>query len=237
MIRILISLAMSIVATIAHAQTWTQLQWGVNKSSGYPYSICMNISGSWSCIGSVNSGGVFSASPSSMPAFTGGDVTSSAGSVILNAKPGGKSLAFTGTASQWPWQLNADGTWTLKQPTFSDLAAGQVSIETAFSGQNFFAPAGQTSTSNWLKTAMYGTDNTAVVALSRSGGGIAITGAARTSDASSAAVSTIGLAGFAQLESVTYPVLPGWGSYAQCVQYNGTTGFCHGSEINFANVS
>ena len=171
MIRILISLALSIVATIAHAQTWTQLQWGVNKSSGYPYSICMNISGSWSCIGSVNSGGVFSANVSSMPAFTGGDctstagsvalsctktggvsfgyfatgtdasnltgtvaaarmpaftggdVTSSAGSVILNAKPGGKSLAFTGVASQWPWQLNVDGTWTLKQPALSDMAA------------------------------------------------------------------------------------------------------------------
>ena len=86
MIRILISLALSIVATIAHAQTWTQLQWGVNKSSGYPYSICMNISGSWSCIGSVNSGGVFSANVSSMPAFTGGDCTTTAGSVAIDCK-------------------------------------------------------------------------------------------------------------------------------------------------------
>lgn len=33
MIQILISLALSIVATIAHAQTWTQLQWGVNGSA------------------------------------------------------------------------------------------------------------------------------------------------------------------------------------------------------------
>lgn len=28
---------------------------------------------------------------------------------------------FTGVASQWPWQLNADGTWTLKQPASSDI--------------------------------------------------------------------------------------------------------------------
>lgn len=29
---------------------------------------------------------------------------------------------FTGIASQWPWQLNTDGTWTLRQPAFSDLS-------------------------------------------------------------------------------------------------------------------
>jgi len=29
---------------------------------------------------------------------------------------------FTGVVSQWPWQLNADGTWTLRQPSFADLA-------------------------------------------------------------------------------------------------------------------
>lgn len=28
---------------------------------------------------------------------------------------------FTGVASQWPWQLNADGTWTLKQPDATDV--------------------------------------------------------------------------------------------------------------------
>lgn len=29
---------------------------------------------------------------------------------------------FTGVASQWPWQLNTDGTWTVKQPQYNDLA-------------------------------------------------------------------------------------------------------------------
>ena len=40
---------------------------------------------------------------------------------------------FTGVTSQWPWQLNADGTWTLKQPTAADItynngAAGAATI-------------------------------------------------------------------------------------------------------------
>lgn len=32
---------------------------------------------------------------------------------------------FTGTASQWPWQLNADGTWTFKRPDASDVTFTQ----------------------------------------------------------------------------------------------------------------
>jgi len=32
---------------------------------------------------------------------------------------------FTGVASQWPWQLNTDGTWTLKQPDASDVTFAQ----------------------------------------------------------------------------------------------------------------
>lgn len=40
---------------------------------------------------------------------------------------------FTGTASQWPWQLNADGTWTLQQPSFSDLANGMVTTAPSIS--------------------------------------------------------------------------------------------------------
>jgi len=35
---------------------------------------------------------------------------------------------FTGVASQWPWQLNTDGTWTLKQPSFGDMSAGLSTI-------------------------------------------------------------------------------------------------------------
>lgn len=30
---------------------------------------------------------------------------------------------FTGVTSQWPWQLNTDGTWSLLQPKLSDLGA------------------------------------------------------------------------------------------------------------------
>lgn len=32
---------------------------------------------------------------------------------------------FAGVTSQWPWQLNADGTWTLKQPDASDVTFTQ----------------------------------------------------------------------------------------------------------------
>ena len=148
MIRILISLAMSIVAMIAHAQTWTQLQWGVNKSSGYPYSICMNISGSWSCIGSVNSGGVFSANASSMPAFTGGDCTSTTGSVALNCtKTGGVSFGYfaTGTdASNLTGLINP-----LRMVTFLAAANTWTNIQTTDMGTSS-VPA------SWLKTSLAG---------------------------------------------------------------------------------
>lgn len=39
-----------------------------------------------------------------------------------------RTKTFTGTALQWPWQLNADGTWTTRQPNFSDLAADTSSV-------------------------------------------------------------------------------------------------------------
>lgn len=32
---------------------------------------------------------------------------------------------FTGISSQWPWQLNTDGTWTLKQPDAADVTYNQ----------------------------------------------------------------------------------------------------------------
>lgn len=32
---------------------------------------------------------------------------------------------FTGVTSQWPWQLNTDGTWTLKQPDAADVTFTQ----------------------------------------------------------------------------------------------------------------
>ena len=45
-------------------------------------------------------------------------------------KAGGRSLPFVGVTSQWPWQLNADGTWTTKQPACADLATASPSCST-----------------------------------------------------------------------------------------------------------
>lgn len=39
-----------------------------------------------------------------------------------NAADINRLKTFTGVASQWPWQLNTDGTWTLRQPAVSDLS-------------------------------------------------------------------------------------------------------------------
>lgn len=41
---------------------------------------------------------------------------------------------FTGVTSQWPWQLNTDGTWTLKQPVYSDIGSGVSSNSVTVSG-------------------------------------------------------------------------------------------------------
>lgn len=71
-------------------------------------------------ISGLLSGSYFSSSL--LPAFVG-DCTSTAGSVVLNCKAGGKSLAFTGTASKWPWQLNTDGTWTVLPPAWGEVPA------------------------------------------------------------------------------------------------------------------
>ena len=38
---------------------------------------------------------------------------------------------FTGVTSQWPWQLNADGTWTKQQPSCADLSNGAAGCSTA----------------------------------------------------------------------------------------------------------
>ena len=37
---------------------------------------------------------------------------------------------FTGVASQWPWHLNADGTWTLRRPAASDVSGLAASATT-----------------------------------------------------------------------------------------------------------
>jgi len=52
-----------------------------------------------------------------------------------NAADINRLKTFTGVASQWPWQLNTDGTWTSKQPAFSDIA-GSVTADQmpAFTG-------------------------------------------------------------------------------------------------------
>jgi len=60
-----------------------------------------------------------------------------------NAADINRLKTFTGTASQWPWQLNADGTWTFKQPAFSDIA-GSVTADQmpAFTGGDCTTAAG-----------------------------------------------------------------------------------------------
>lgn len=47
------------------------------------------------------------------------------GLIAGNADAGRVNMQYTfnGVASQWPWQLNADGTWSTRQPKLSDLGA------------------------------------------------------------------------------------------------------------------
>jgi hypothetical protein len=49
---------------------------------------------------------------------------------------------FTGVTSQWPWQLNADGTWTLKRPdagdvTFTQTGTGAVARDLGARGKDY----------------------------------------------------------------------------------------------------
>lgn len=68
-------------------------------------------------------------------------------------KAGGRSLPFSGVTSQWPWQLNADGTWTTKQPTFADIASGIANNAVTISG---------TISSNYYLHSITLTDNAAM---------------------------------------------------------------------------
>ena len=55
----LLILALSLIPTSLQAQTYTQLQWGVNKGVN-PYQFGANINGTWSNLGTVSSTGVWS---------------------------------------------------------------------------------------------------------------------------------------------------------------------------------
>ena len=98
-----------LVATgYAQAQTWTQMQWGMNKASGSPYTVGLNLSGIWYPVGTVSSVGSF--------AFAVGLPTSiSLGGVFSTAS----------VANQFVTGLGTDGIFTRAQPAFSDLS-GQI---------------------------------------------------------------------------------------------------------------
>lgn len=61
----------------------------------------------------------------------------------------GSVYAFNGVTSQWPWQLNTDGTWTLRQPAASDV------IFTA-SGASAVARTSQDKSRERISVADYG---------------------------------------------------------------------------------
>lgn len=73
-----------------------------------------------------------------------------------NAADINRLKTFTGTASQWPWQLNADGTWTSKQPAANDIAnlnpVSSVSFGLKAFGDSISAGKGSTSpaTLGWV---------------------------------------------------------------------------------------
>jgi len=87
--------------------TWTQLQWGVSTTSGYPYPVCMNISNSWSCIGTVNSGGAFTVNASSIPTPT----ASTLGGIYSNA----------GATGQYAYGIDTSGNMLRRSLSQSDI--------------------------------------------------------------------------------------------------------------------
>jgi hypothetical protein len=105
--RILVTLVALIGASAAYAQTPSPTQVGITKSAS-PYPLSIQLNGAWYPWGTITSGGVVTVNAAALPLPTSSTI--------------GGVKSFTGTTSQWPWQLNTDGSWTLKQPTISDIA-------------------------------------------------------------------------------------------------------------------
>lgn len=69
-------LALTLISTSLQAQTYTQLQWGVNKATT-PYQFGANINGTWSNLGTVSSAGVWqipAANLSGIPTLAGANI-------------------------------------------------------------------------------------------------------------------------------------------------------------------
>lgn len=90
----LLILAISLIPTSLHAQTYTQLQWGINKAPS-PYQFGANINGTWSNLGTVSSTGVWqipATNISGIPSLAGNNTWTGFNTfnkaVSVNANPG-----------------------------------------------------------------------------------------------------------------------------------------------------
>ncbi len=98
MMKCLLAGALALAASNANAQTWKQMQWGLNTATS-PYQIGVNLGGTWRQVGTIAVDGTY--------------------------VPGGLPY-FTCAASQWLSGGSSAGVAVCTQPAFSDLS-GSVS--------------------------------------------------------------------------------------------------------------
>lgn len=141
-----------LVSAAASAQTWTQMQWFMDKSGGYPYPISLRIGSSSVTVGSLTSGGLFSTT--GFPAFAcsaSNWVSSGASGLPVCSRPACADISNStaacstaiGTSGATIPLLNAANTWAAAQ-TYS--AAPVFSTLTGYIKGNGASPATAAST-------------------------------------------------------------------------------------------
>jgi hypothetical protein len=100
-VLILLSLLFSVEAAVA--QTYTQMQWGMNKA-GLPYQFGANINGTWSSLGTVSSAGVWSI-PST-------NITGFGTAALRNIGTSGANVPLLSTANTWSGAQTITGAYS-----------------------------------------------------------------------------------------------------------------------------
>lgn len=120
--RLLSAILTAFISTVASAQTYTTMQWGLDKTAT-PYNFGANINSSWTNLGTVSSAGVWQI-PSSNLSF----LQSGAGAVLTNLQARGREVI-----SVMDYGAKGDGT-TDDAPAFRAAVAACTNNAVGYAG-------------------------------------------------------------------------------------------------------
>jgi hypothetical protein len=171
---VLILLSLLFNVEVAAAQTYTQMQWGMNKATT-PYQFGANVNGTWSNLGTVSSAGVWAiptANISGLGTAAAQNIGTSGATVPLLSTSNTWSLAQTFSSGITGLGTVVAGVWNVPSSniTFTQTGANAVSVTLdSINKQTFDAVSWGVSTANADNATAI---NRAIQDISASGGGI-----------------------------------------------------------------